>query len=39
MAQVQKLSTFCQIWIFLLGDFTLYNGNVAQMMTISEICL
>ena len=39
MAQGHELSKFFQSWILLLDDFTLYMGDVAQMMTISGIFL
>lgn len=37
MAQEHSLSRNCQISLLLLGHLTIYIGNAAQMMIVSEI--
>lgn len=41
LKQEITLTKFCQIWFLLLhvGGFKLYMGNVAQIMTVSEMII
>lgn len=36
-ARAYTLSKFCHIWFLLWGDFSLYIGNSAGIITVSEI--